>query len=351
MARVEKRRLQDGTLRYKAIIRRKGAPMKTRTFRTQAQAQNWAKRIEVDLLDGRALPSGESEKRTVSDLVERYTKEVLPQKPRSSVKQTPQIQWWGRELGSVRLRKVTPSLIAEKRDHLARERESGKRRKPATVNRYLAVLSHAFSIAEKEWEWVASNPCRKVRRLTEPRGRVRFLSDDERTRLLEACRNSTETRLHPMVVLALSTGARQGELLGLRWPDVDTERGVAVAHHTKNGERRALPLASQSLSVLADLGRVRRLDTDLVFADSTGQANFPRNAWEKALTAAQIEDFRFHDLRHSAASYLAMSGATLAEIAEVLGHKTLAMVKRYSHLSEQHTSQVVARMNDRIFGG
>ena len=150
--------------------------------------------------------------------------------------------------------------------------------------------------------------------------------------------------------LALSTGARQGELLGLRWADVDLGRGQAVLHHTKNQERRALPLTGVALGLLKDQARVRRIDTDFVFAGRAGRPVFPRKAWVEALRAAQIEDFRFHDLRHSAASELAMTGATLAEIAEVLGHKTLAMVKRYSHLTEQHTSKVVARMNERIFG-
>ena len=148
----------------------------------------------------------------------------------------------------------------------------------------------------------------------------------------------------------MSTGARQGELLGLRWPDVDLGRGLAFLHETKNNERRALPITGLAASILRETKRVRRVDTDLVFPSRTGKPKFPQRAWNEALSAAQITDFRFHDLRHSAASYLAMNGATLMEIADVLGHKTLAMVKRYSHLTEQHTSQVVARMNEAIFG-
>ena len=96
---------------------------------------------------------------------------------------------------------------------------------------------------------------------------------------------------------------------------------------------------------------MRRFDTDLIFANESGKAPFPKKPWQEAVLEAQIEDFRFHDLRHAAASYLAESGATLADIAEILGHKTLAMVKRYAHIGEQHTSKVVARMNEQIFGG
>ena len=109
-------------------------------------------------------------------------------------------------------------------------------------------------------------------------------------------------------------------------------------------------MTGHALELLRDKSKVRRLDTDLIFANKSGRATFPRKAWETAVSEAKLEDFHFHDLRHSAASYLAMSGATLAEIAEVLGHKTLAMVKRYAHLTEQHTSAVVKRMNDSIFG-
>ena len=154
------------------------------------------------------------------------------------------------------------------------------------------------------------------------------------------------------MVLALSTGARRAEILGLTWGDIDLQRKVAVLHQTKNNERRALPLAGPALQCIKELAEMRRIDTRLLFPDKSGKKPIQlRTPWGKALKEAEIENFKFHDLRHSAASYLAMSGASLAEIAEVLGHKTLQMVKRYSHLSEQHTANVVSRMNERIFGG
>jgi len=109
-----------------------------------------------------------------------------------------------------------------------------------------------------------------------------------------------------------------------------------------------LPLAGRASELLRQMASVRRLGSNAVFAGRNGKALFPRDAWEAALVKAEISDFRFHDLRHTAASYLAMSGATLAEIAEVLGHRTLQMVKRYAHLTEQHTSSVVSRMNSKF---
>ncbi len=259
------------------------------------------------------------------------------------------LAWWEAQLGALPVGDLTTARIIECRAKLARgEGLSGEAASAATQVRHLALLKHVLSTAKNEWEWLDDNPAARVRGPKEPRGRVRFLSEEERERLLDACRGSSEHRLHALVVLALATGARQGGLLNLRWSDIDLARGHAVLHETKNGERRALALARPAVEVLRAMGQLRRLGCDLVFASRRGIATFPREAWEQALAAAAIEDFRFHDLRHTAASYLAMSGATLAEIAEVLGHKSLVMVKRYAHLSQSHVSGVVQRMSEKF---
>ena len=140
-------------------------------------------------------------------------------------------------------------------------------------------------------------------------------------------------------------------MLSLHWADVDVKRGMLTFRKTKNGETRTVPLTGYALDVLAHHTTIHRLDTTLVFPDRTGTRPMSiREAWEYAVKRAGLQDFRFHDLRHSAASYLAMGGASLAEIAEVLGHKTLQMTKRYTHLTESHTRGVVERMNQTIFG-
>jgi integrase len=206
-------------------------------------------------------------------------------------------------------------------------------------------------MAVREWQWCEDNPVRKVSKLKEPRGRVRFLSDEERQRLLEACKVSRNPYLYTIVVLALATGARRGELLTLHWQDVDLKRRVLTFRETKNSEIRVVPVTGYALDVLSLHAKSQRANTDLAFPNRTGKKPLAiRNAFENAVEHARIKDFRFHDLRHSAASYLAMNGASLAEIAEVLGHKTLAMVRRYTHIAESHTRSVVARMNTAIFG-
>ena len=355
MANIEKRLNKDGSLVYRVKIRLKGHPTESATFNRKTDANKWIQNVESAIRDGRHFKTTEAKRHTLGEMIDRYLNDVLPGKSDVMQKdQYRQLHWWKERIGGESLADISPIKIAECRDQLLREPGTRKKkRSSATVNRYMAALSHAFNIAVREWGWVDDSPMRKVTKPKEPRGRVRLLDDDERVRLMKACKESHEPLLYPIVILALSTGARKSEILNLEWGDIDLNRDVPVAilHETKNDERRALPLAGHAFELVKDLSKVRRLDTKLLFPDSSGKKPITiRTAWEKALRKADVNDFRFHDLRHSAASYLAMSGASLTEIAEVLGHKTLQMVKRYSHLSEQHTASVVEKMNKKIFG-
>lgn len=350
MATITERRTENGKRHYQVKVRLKGYPPQAATFRRKKEAERWAQATEAALRERRYFKAAESERRTVGELIDRYMREILPAK-RSARSQRAQLLWWRRELGHLTLADLTPATIADCRDRLARgETPSGKKASPASQVRYLAALSHTFTVAVREWGWLDDNPVRKVRRPTEPRGRVRFLLEKERTALLGACKRSRNPLLYPLVVLALATGARLGELLSLRWSDVDLSRGVARLARTKNGEPRTLPLIGHALAVLQTRAAERENDTSFLFPSEHGRTPATlQRPWKQALAEAGIGNFRFHDLRHTAASYLAMTGATPTDIAAVLGHKTLSMVKRYAHLSDQHVSQVVARMNESIF--
>ena len=358
MANIEKRVSNDGKTSYRVKIRLKGYPSQSATFERLTDAKKWTQQTESAIREGRHFKTSEAKRHTLTELIDRYIKTVLPTKPKAIKKQTALLQRWKAEIGGHALADVTPSLIAECRDKLAGEITlRGKLRSPATVNRYMAALSIALTTAVKEWGWLDDTPMRKVTKGKESRGRVRFLSDDERTHLLRACKESSSLYLYSIVVLALSTGMRQGEIMGLTWDVVDLNQGRAILHETKNGERRAVAITGHALELLKELSKVRRIDSNLLFPSKENAPQKPqksmdlRTPWETAVKKAKLQDFKFHDLRHSAASYLAMNGASLAEIAEVLGHKTLQMVKRYAHLSEGHTARVVASMNDKIFGG
>ena len=354
MATIEQRTTEDGKTSYRVKIRLKGYPTQSATFERKTDAKKWASATESAIREGRHFKTSTAKKKTLSETIKRYKLEILPRKPKSADKQAQQLDWWDSKIGAYTLADTTTSVISECRTTLLTEPlKNGKTRGTATANRYIAALSHLMSIAHKEWEWIDENPCMKLSKLKEPRGRVRFLDDDERQRLLTACKASTSEHLYPIVILALSTGARLGEITSLSWNQIDFERGQIVLHETKNSERRVLPLVGHAKTTLTDWQKNHlREDTDLLFPN-TRYSDKPidiRTPWNTAVRNANLKDFNFHDLRHSAASYLAMNGASLAEIAEVLGHKTLQMVKRYAHLSEAHTSSVVASMNERIFG-
>lgn len=351
MASIEKRLANSGETTYRVKVRLKGFPTQSATFSRLTDARKWAENTQSAIREGRHFKTVEAKRHTVSELIDRYCHDVLPSK-KSGKDQKRHLVWWNDAIGTYLLADVTPALIVEHRDKLKSGiTVRGSQRSPSTVNRYMAALSHVFTVAMKEWGWVEDTPFRRVSTLKEPRGRVRFLTDEERGALLKACKGHSK-QLYTIVVLALSTGARQMEILSLTWPQVDLSQGTILLEETKNGERRVLPLAGHAFELVKSLSKVRRIDSDLLFP-SRRKADRPvsvQSIFNRVVESTGIEDFRFHDLRHSAASYLAMNGASLNEIAEVLGHKTLQMVKRYAHLSEAHTASVVASMNLKIFG-
>ena len=366
MANIERRKGVDGADHYRVKVRLKGHPSASGSFQRLTDAKRWAQSTEAAIREGRHFKTTESKRHTLGDLVDRYIIEVLPTRPKNASNANQHLLWWKAKLGTYALAEVSPALIVQQRNALlATTTRRGTKMANATVVRYMASLSHAFSLAIKDWQWIDDSPLRKVTKPREARGRERYLSDNEREALLQACRASTSRFLYTVVVLALSTGMRRGEIMTLRWPQIDIANGRILLFKTKNDTSRAVPLAGMALLMMSELAKVRRIDTDLVFyGDVRMTSNTKTKAdskidikpvdltkpWKTALIKAAITDFRFHDLRHSAASYLAMNGATTIEIAAVLGHKTLQMVKRYSHLATSHTSSVVAAMNEKIFG-
>lgn len=358
MASIHERIGQDGQTTYQVKVRLKGHRPVSATFRRKTDAKRWAQQTETKIREGKFFREDKARQHTLAELIDEYVENVLPQM-KDTAAPARQLAWWRERLGHLYLVDVTPAELSAARDDLAKEpvdwakskRQAPTRRSPATVNRYLAALSQTLTYAVKDLGWLEHNPVSQVRKLKESRGRVRFLDEDERERLLEGCRRSPQPLLYPAVVLSLATGGRQGEVLGLKWKHVDFERGRVTFYDTKNGEPRSVPLLGHARAVLEDLHRKSQKNVSWVFPGRGGRKRIDLRApFQEALKQAEITDFRWHDLRHSAASYLAMNGATLAEIAAVLGHKQLDMVRRYSHLTEQHTARVLAGMNEAVFG-
>ena len=190
MARIKTRTATDGTLRYTAEVRLKGYPAQTATFKRLTDAKKWIQDTESAIREGRHFKTTEAKKHTLADMVDRYIKDVLPTKPKQAPAQLPQLERWKAEMGSYALADITPALIVECRDKLLTEpTPRGNIRSPATVVRYMAALSHAFTIAVNEWQWLEDSPMRKVKKPKESRGRVRFLDDDERASCYKLARN------------------------------------------------------------------------------------------------------------------------------------------------------------------
>lgn len=243
-----------------------------------------------------------------------------------------------RDLANPDLDSLTPAVLRRWKFQMS------ARLAPATIRRYMVFLHGALAYGV-QCGYLASNPLASLRKPTPAPGRVRFLSQEESARLLVACQRSRNPCLYPLVVLALGTGGRKNELRTLRWAEVDLREGVVRFVRTKGKRPRAVPLVGQAYAVLAQLALRRDPAVPWVFPGRDGRA--PRTmeaAWQVARRSAGLADFHFHDLRHTYASYLAMAGASLRDIAELLGHRKLEMVMRYAHLTQTHTRGIVERM-------
>jgi integrase len=359
MATIEKRVDSTGSITYRVKVRVKGYSPETASFQRRTDAKHWAANIESAMREGRHYNKPESKVRTLSESIERYQKEVLPNLKDQSNRRY-HLAWWADEIGTKVLDDIRSSTISECRSKLKLTpsnfgKHIGKAKSDATINRYLATLSALFSIAVREWGWLESNPCENVRRAKEPRGRVRFLSDKERIDLLGACENPELPELKIIVLVAITTGARRGEIMNLRWRHMDLKSNRITLVDTKNGDTRAVPLVNPALKEIQCWAKVRNIDEDsFVFPGRTDRTkdkpiDFDK-AWREAIDFSGVTDFRFHDLRHTAASYLAMNGAGIREIGDILGHKSLSMVQRYSHLCDDHKKATVERMAIAVFG-
>lgn len=309
-----------------------------------------------------AVAAAEAKSLTVADAVDAY---IAAYRGRDGMRFY-RLKTWLRFIGARPLADITPEEIEEALARLAaepsrvfagrdaegnrifRKKQTGLR-SDSTINKFHVALGGLYTWCRKNRLLPRNfqSPVRQVEKRPEPRGRVRYLSEAERERLLAACRASSWPRLFLLVLMAITTGARRGELLGLRWRDVDLERGEAALNDTKNGDRRTLVLLPQVIEELRGFAPKDAEESAALVFRSRLRPSQPfaiKTAWYEAVDAAGIKNFKFHDLRHTCASYMAQHGASLLEIADTLGHRTLKMVQRYSHLSTDSRRRLVSRV-------
>ena len=351
---IRKRKDKDGRTRYQMIVEvwRDGRQFyKSKTFSTEKEAKVWGNKTRYEIDTGKVTKES-LKKRRLSDAIEKYITDELPNKQKNAHNEAQHLRWWNARIGHLQFSDISPSLIAEHRDKLLKEPgQHGKPLAASTVLKYLCSLSCVFEIAIKEWHWIEKNPVRMIRKPHVSNTRTRFLSEEELKVLLPACKESRNPYLYFIVVLALSTGMRRGEILGLRWEDLDFEKKLIVLTKTKNGSIRYVPMVDASFRILKNIyDNETILDPSHNIFPSLNPERYIdiRSAWHAALNRAEIKNFTFHDLRHSCASFLAMSGATQRDIAEILGHRDLRMTYRYTHLSQSHLSETLQRATDKF---
>lgn len=356
MATIQPTHNRKGQRRYRVRVRLAGR-YASKTTKTRAEATRFAAEMETTFLLKRRDPLACGEAVTFGEIVARYERTVLPRKKMSTQRQQlQQLDWWVSQIGALTpLSRLHPDLIATAADKLLP-------RSGATVNRYLALLSHLCNRAVREWRVLHDNPVKMLDRHREGRGRARWLRPEERKRLLYACATSSNRMLYAAVMVALSTGARKGEVMGAEWDRCDLylstlvdgvpcEMGRILIDNGKTEERRALILTGEALTLMRERYQQRVPGARWCFPalrDPKRPAEI-RRAWEAALVKARLENFCFHDLRHSAASYLGAQGASLAQIGAVLGHISQATTQRYTHFVQSAGEAIVSRMNSAVF--
>jgi len=308
---------------WQVRVRRKGFPLEVKTFTTRQDAERWARSVELEMDRGSYVSRCEAESTTLGDVLERYITDICPSM-RGGTEDTIRLRAMCRtRLAKLSMAALTPMAIADYRDERLKQVRAG------TVIRELAYLSSIINHARREWGINITNPVASVRKPAMPQGRDRVLSAEEESRLLTALEPTGRRNpwLRPMAVLSLETAMRRGELLQLRWQNIDFESQTAFLPMTKNGTARTVPLSRKAVALLKELPRWMDGSVFPINAPAHHQA------FKRACKRAGLVDLRWHDLRHTAITRLATKLPNLIELAAVSGHRSLTMLKRYYHPS------------------
>lgn len=306
---------------WQARVRRKGHPDITKSFIKLIDAERWARAIEASIDRGVYFDTTEAEKVTLGDVIGRYIREVLPSM-KGYVEDSYRLRAiQRRSISMTSMARLSSLKIASYRD------ERLLKVAPNTVIRELAYLSSVINHARREWGINIANPVQMVRKPSMPQGRNRLITDDELQRLLEQLEPTGRRNvwMKPLVLFALETGMRRGELLQLKWADINFQNQIATLWETKNGDRRVVPLSSKAVETLQTAPR--SLCGRVFPLSQAAQAK----AFKEALKRCNLDDLHFHDLRHTAITNMAKKLPNLIELAAVSGHKSLKMLQRYYH--------------------
>jgi integrase len=247
------------------------------------------------------------------------------------------LKWWEKRIGPRLIRDITPESLEKACKELEKQELSGP-----TINRYLAALSAALSFAVKR-RWITYNPGRLAEKYPENPPMERVLSAEERTNILDASRSSDCPYMYPIVLIGMYMGLRKSEFLNLTWDKVSFEESALLISRTKNGDKKRIPMPAIVLEALIDLHEARQGGSPLLFPGFVNPLKpFDiRKPWDRILKAAEIKTLRIHDLRHTCATWLVASGASIFHTAEIMGHRTTQTTMRYTHLQKEHLRSAI----------
>ncbi|OIS90681.1 site-specific integrase [Brucella cytisi] len=314
--------------RWQAQVRRRGMKPRCKSFDSKNEAEKWARELESQVDKFGAAPDTRVlESTTLGALMKRYAEEVSPSKRGA----TQEIQRLGvlqrHDLAYRTLVGLSQQDIALFRD------ERLKTVRPATAVRELAILSHVLDVAMRDWGYpLAQNVVKMIRRPTINNARSRRLSASEEQRLLTACDDGRVECFRALVIVAIETGMRRGELLGLKWSDISHNRRVISLAMTKNGTSREVPLSKRAYEALMALKQSDSVDQSTPFGMTISAFD---QTWKRVIKRSDIKDLKFHDLRHEAVSRFFELGLNIMEVSTISGHKELSMLKRYTHLNAE----------------
>jgi integrase len=330
MASIQKIERNKGYA-YKVQIRRKGFSSISRIFESKELALNFAKSVENDR--EKMLAFGEVRNQIKLDkLVDDYFyRGYQGKRPKE---QRWKINYWINHIGNKNIGDINRYDILSGINNLP------SHYKNSTINRFKAAISALLTFAVNEYD-LKDNPARLVKSKPENNQRTRYLSEDERKRLLKESMSSNWDKFYLLILLALTTGARRSEITNLKWSDIDFINKTATVNQTKNGEPRVLPLTNSVINEMQSFNQ----DFELIFhSPKTPDKPYDfRKQWVKLLKKADINDFTFHCIRHSTASYLAQQGVSLIEISSILGHKQIQVTMRYSHLAISNKQRLIEK--------
>lgn len=369
MAEIKKRIKKNGEPSYTASIRIKGYKPVTKTFKLKTDAKEWANKTETEIRENINFPKRKAQKYTVGEIIDKFIENELPKrKPKAQTEFKMVLDWYKNEIGEYYLSSLTTETLVDCRNKLARKRKeipirnkelkhlaprmSEKTLSPATINKYMTYMRVVFAYCVNDLDILDLNPMAKVKKLSEKNARKRYLELKEIAKLLNACKNA-DYELYLCVLIALLATARKSEILHLTWATVDLENKMFYFLDTKNGTDRGTPMHDYIYNELVAFkaqNKVRSLNNDYIFKTPDGKPkeSLIGKLFPKIVKQCGIKDFRFHDLRHTGASWQAMDGISQPITQKILGHKSPAMTNRYSHLRDDSLRPAINQVGDKI---